>query len=217
MELRQQIGRIKRITATDLINKMKDKKICKHPGCDRPVHANGFCNMHNTRDKRGQDMDAPCKVTQRNKPIFIDNVAPPNKDGCELWTGVVNEKGYGIFKKIKAHRYQKGVIDGEDIENKVVRHVCIQNGVAENNKLCMSHLQVGTKGQNNADPDRIGENHGSAKISNRVQKQVVQYLKRKPEVTQKEMAKVLNNLRFEVSRQTISNWMRGKYRSHNSD
>ena len=195
---------------------LKTKKICRHEGCGKPVFAKGWCSMHYQRNRNGQDMDAPRRINQINKPNFRDNIAPPNERGCELWTGVVLPSGYGQFYDENgipwlAHRYQVAVEEGEEIpEGRVVKHTCF-------NKLCMTHLEIGTQKQNKNDPDCIGENHGGAKVPDRVQKAAVQFMKTIPDVTQKQMAEWLTNLGFKTARNTISYWLTGRSRSQNLD
>lgn len=39
------------------------QRTCTHPGCDAPYHAQGYCEMHYFRKRKGQDMDPPKRGT----------------------------------------------------------------------------------------------------------------------------------------------------------
>lgn len=87
-------------------------------------------------------------------------------DSCWEFLGSVDEDGYGLCSAVvagtrKAHRLSAWLV-GEDIENKVVMHMC-------DNPRCVnpSHLLVGTHRDNEFDKDvkkrrLIGEDHGAA-------------------------------------------------------
>ena len=37
-------------------------KGCKVDGCERQYHANGYCNLHYQREKKGVSFDAPAMI-----------------------------------------------------------------------------------------------------------------------------------------------------------
>lgn len=48
------------LTHTSLAESMVEtNRTCTHPGCERALHAKGFCRMHYDRSRLGQDMNAP--------------------------------------------------------------------------------------------------------------------------------------------------------------
>lgn len=38
--------------------------LCTHPGCDRPHRSRGYCYLHYSRAKKGQEMDGPVRIAQ---------------------------------------------------------------------------------------------------------------------------------------------------------
>lgn len=76
-------------------------------------------------------------------------------EGCWLWTGALNEKGYGFFKvepkQLKAHRFAYEQFVGPIPEGLQVNHHC-------DNPACVrpDHLYVGTQQENRQDAVRRG-------------------------------------------------------------
>lgn len=77
---------------------------------------------------------------------FWAKVAPPDINGCRLWTGAVFKSGYGAFKHgitWRAHR-MAWVLAGNKLDSdKIIMHLC-------SNKLCCNpeHLQQSTQSNN---------------------------------------------------------------------
>lgn len=76
-------------------------------------------------------------------------------NGCMMWTGVLKDSGYGVFK-INEKRYGAHVVSflesgGELKADECVLHTC-------DNRACINpdHLFVGTKGDNNTDRHKKG-------------------------------------------------------------
>ena len=71
-------------------------------------------------------------------------------DGCHIWTGLLNDKNYGLIrnnkKDIKAHRASYAIYKGEIPYGMVVCHRC-------DNPPCVNpaHLFVGSQGDNMRD------------------------------------------------------------------
>jgi hypothetical protein len=98
---------------------------------------------------------------------FRDKVAPPDANGCHLWTAFTNQDGYGTFwylgRHVKAHRYAAGMVDWPaDI---LTRHLC-------NVRACVNpeHLTFGSHADNmrdmvEAERQAKGTHSGTAKLT----------------------------------------------------
>lgn len=114
----------------------------------------------------------PCSVTARNIPLesrFQRRIAEPNSNGCMLWLGAVNNRGYGILRgrgtKSYAHRVAYELAYGPIPDGLFVCHRCdVRN-------CCQPlHLFLGTNADNTADKvnkgrHKKGEQMHSAKIT----------------------------------------------------
>lgn len=98
---------------------------------------------------------------------FRDKVAPPDANGCHLWTAYTRLNGYGTFsyagRTVYAHRYAAGMVDWP--REIVTRHLC-------NVRPCVNpeHLTFGSHADNvrdmvEADRQAKGINHGIAKLT----------------------------------------------------
>ncbi len=109
----------------------------------------------------------------RREELFWKKVGRRNKQGCRLWRGELNDKGYGrvTFKgySTTAHRMAYILTHGPVAADLVVRHKC-------DNRACCNpqHLEVGTQADNIADMHargragdcrNFGEKHGRCKIT----------------------------------------------------
>jgi hypothetical protein len=98
---------------------------------------------------------------------FRDKVAPPDENGCHLWTACTSQGGYGRFRYlgriVKAHRYAAGMVDWPP--EIVTRHLC-------NVAACVNpeHLTFGSHADNmrdmvDAGRQAKGVDHGGAKLT----------------------------------------------------
>lgn len=97
---------------------------CQRDGCDREVHALGYCKTHYTLRKRSGLMP-PRPTTQQRYEAKVDRSGGP--DACHPWTASRNKPGYGLFTHDGdtlaarwAYKHYVGPLaDGEHI-----RHTC---------------------------------------------------------------------------------------------
>ena len=146
---------------------------------------------------------------------FLAKVAPPNENGCHLWTACVDSYGYGRFsyfgRNVKAPRYAAGMVDWPpEIET---RHIC----PGEPNCLCVNpeHLTPGSNADNMRDKVEAGRqarqkgvDHGGAKLT---EEQVLEIRRRYAAggVSQQALGD-----EFGVAQHTISDIVRRRYWTH---
>jgi hypothetical protein len=119
---------------------------------------------------------------------FLAKVAPPDENGCHLWTACTNGSGYGLFwysgRLVRAHRYAAGMVDWPP--EIVTRHLC-------NVPACVNpeHLTFGSQSDNmrdmvEADRQAKGTDNGWAKLA---EEQVLEIRRRYAEggVTQRSL------------------------------
>jgi hypothetical protein len=126
------------------------KPICSVSGCDRPVRARGWCGAHYMRWRRNGDPGTDVRTRRRevgltNEERFWQRVEKQS-NGCWVWTGGKNQKGYGTMytsKTVKAHRFAYELIVGPIPEGLQLDHLC-------RNPACVNpdHLEPVTNQEN---------------------------------------------------------------------
>jgi predicted XRE-type DNA-binding protein len=142
-----------------------------------------------------------------------DGMIHRSDDGCWLWTGQKNSKGYGVYKsKFLVHRLSFRVhndygITIEDMDGMVVMHSC-------DNPLCCNpaHLSLGTQQDNMEDMTEKGrrkcieggERHPCSKLT---EQQVIEIRNRYANggIKQRQLA-----TEYDVKQSTISEIVNGK-------
>lgn len=151
------------------------RNTCSVSACGRDVKGRGLCGAHYARFKRtgtvGTDPVAPSGVIPQSVRFWA-KVTKGGPGDCWIWTGALNEHGYGVMRpagqrvgpSLKVHRYS-AELAGMDIAGKVVRHRC-------DTPPCVNpaHLSVGSQKDNMDDCVRrdrhvLGTRNGNARLT----------------------------------------------------
>lgn len=148
--------------------------------------------------------DGTVLMSQLDLASFWGRVTVDTKFQCWEWRGNRNNKGYGRFRGIAAHRLTYILMNGPVDDGLIVRHRC------DNPSCCNPHhLEVGTKKDNTHDALKrgrfaLGNRHWKTKIPD----EDIPYIRRNPErLTVTELAE-----KFDVGKATIESIRRGKSR-----
>jgi hypothetical protein len=135
------------------------------------------------RGGRGRFCSRTCVNRSRRIPLkarFLRHVSPPNENGCVLWTGAIDDKGYGRMgverqsrnRVALAHRVAWELANGPIPDGLNVLHRCdVPPCVA------IEHLFLGTTADNIADKmakgrQARGEKAGNAKLTPELVRQI---------------------------------------------
>lgn len=127
------------------------KRTCSIPGCESPTVGRGWCRSHYARWHRSGD---PVKRSRRPraypplKDRFWAKVDRRDPDGCWLWRGSKDAKGYGAIRVsplvcARAHRVSYELMIGPIPEGLQLDHLCF-------NTSCVNpaHLEPVTNAEN---------------------------------------------------------------------
>lgn len=101
---------------------------------------------------------------ERIDRLFATRVEEVLPSGCHIWTGDINDRGYGLIrdgkKSVRAHRVAWERENGPIPDGMVVLHRC-------DVRCCVNpdHLQVGTQAENMKDMGRKGRARGGSRGS----------------------------------------------------
>jgi hypothetical protein len=137
-------------------------KICYLENCEQKAVSRGLCDMHRTRLKRHGNPFVSIKPHGSAESRFWPKVE--KTDGCWLWSGFLNNKGYGSIslggqggKIVFAHRFSYELHKGAIPDGLIVMHSC-------DNPRCVNpdHLSVGTHKDNTRDMLEKGRARGGS-------------------------------------------------------
>lgn len=129
------------------------KERCGFADCQGRPKAMGLCNAHYRKWQRSGYADGWPVRTARRRPAespeaaFLERTEPLLWSGCLIWTGPLNESGYGVIsvggKKVRAHRYAYEREHGPIPAGALVDHAC-------RNRSCVQvdHLRLATQQEN---------------------------------------------------------------------
>jgi hypothetical protein len=143
--------------------------MCSIEGCERPIFAKGWCQMHYARWYKYGDPHALRQHQNHGLSLHERFLARVNKTAkCWEWTGSLNGKGYGQIYTAErngpmlAHRLSYELHCGPVPEGAHVLHKC-------DNPICVrpGHLFLGDQAMNMADKmakkrHRYGVSRGEA-------------------------------------------------------
>lgn len=129
---------------------------CSVDGCSKPRKSkDSACSMHVARKSRTGTYAPPPHSPERATERFHGNVDKGGDGGCWVWTGTLNNKGYGRAGRRYAHRIAWEMANGPIPPGLFVLHTC-------DNPPCVNpdHLGVGTAKDNSSDASRKGRLNG---------------------------------------------------------
>lgn len=116
--------------------------ICTFPDCGKKSKYYGLCPGHNRQKKHGQELRPLRKYYSDPEERFWARV--DKTEGCWLWEGTIDSKGYGMLwldKYVRAHRHSYALLVGPPPD--ILDHSC---GI----RHCVNpdHLRPVTQAQN---------------------------------------------------------------------
>ena len=120
-------------------------RFCSVDGCDSKMYALDFCNKHWQRFKKHGD---PLGGGRRyDTPEEAIKAQAKKVSNCLLWTGYVNDDGYGVFsarkKRTSVHRFVWEKKRGTIPEGMEIDHICLQR-----NCINLEHLRLASNAEN---------------------------------------------------------------------
>ena len=135
-------------------------KKCEAPGCTRMSNEGkfrrGYCSLHYQRlMKYGDPLAGDAKYLDPRDALRERTV---KRDGCTIWTGSKNQKGYGRIRVNdrleSAHRIAYELATGEAIPSDMeVDHICLNRDCVEPSHLRLSDRSRNTQHRRGAQPN----------------------------------------------------------------
>ena len=149
---RNHYNKFRRDGSLQIVRKFRPRgSLCEVDGCGRRHFSQGYCVKHFARFRRHGN---PNFITRRESgvPVDMDHLMSKseNVDGCTVWIGNKNNKGYGQIylngKQVSVHRLSWELSNGPIPEGMNVLHKC-------DNPPCFDpdHLWLGSQADNMRD------------------------------------------------------------------
>lgn len=133
-------------------------KECSVDECNRKHYGKGLCSLHWRRLGRTGTTGPSTRVFRTPGESFQARTMPVTEAGCLLWTGYINQSGYGHIwvdgRDVGAHRYAWEQAKGPISDGMELDHMCW-------NRSCVNvdHLRIATTAQNSQ--NRVGAQRNS--------------------------------------------------------
>ena len=101
---------------------------CSFDGCTRPGKSRGLCNGHYEQRRLGRAPAPLRKVVTGTLEERVAQSIEKQPDGCWIWTGHLNDQGYGLIsiknREMRAHRVAYEMAKGPIPRGRVLDHSC---------------------------------------------------------------------------------------------
>lgn len=142
---------------------MNATKLCSIADCDKPSRKRGWCDKHYKRWQRHGNPDIKFSF---DAPDDSFKARTELKNGCLIWTGGKDQKGYGRItvrkKPVRAHRYAWEQANGPIPKGAQIDHVCYNPSCVK-----VNHLRMVTPQQNSSNrsgPETINNGSGMRNV-----------------------------------------------------
>lgn len=118
---------------------------CKSDGCTQQHYAHGLCHKHYQRHQKYGNHEAG--NARHSDPVDALKYRTKRKGSCLVWTGSINQKGYGRInidgRLVTAHRYAWYLEFGAIPDGSQINHICWE-------KSCVNtdHLELASSYEN---------------------------------------------------------------------
>ena len=135
-------------------------KICSIAECGRKHYVREWCVLHYTRWRRhGNPLSGNARYNTPEE-AFEARTMPVTETGCLIWTGNLNDTGYGQIwvnkRLISTHIFAWEKIHGSVPQGYMLDHKC-------HTPSCCNpiHLRLATRSQNNSNLSKLKKNNAS--------------------------------------------------------
>lgn len=129
------------------------QRMCSIDGCERRHHCRGWCSTHYERFRIHGDAQAgrSVRIWHDDEARFWSKVEKADPGDCWLWTGVIDQAGYGRIDlgktNYQAHRFSYEINVGPIPEGLEIDHVHAW-GCRHHHCVNPAHLEAVTGAEN---------------------------------------------------------------------